>query len=135
VANSRNDRNVIGALSEWFRAAAHQATLFSGSWQFFLFSVIGIVAWASLGPPMDFSDTWQLIVNTPTTVLTYLLGILILMEANRESRESKVVHDELLRAVREARNELIRVDEMSDEELDQLQADLRRRAEREAAPR
>lgn len=61
---------VLRQLSDWFRSAAHQATLFSGSWQFFLVSVIGIVAWAVLGPPMDYSNTWQLIVNTPTTVLT-----------------------------------------------------------------
>ena len=119
-------------VTEWFRAAAHWATLFSGSWQFFLASLIGILLWAGLGPAMGYSDTWQLIVNTPTTVLTYLLGILILMEANRETKESKLVHDELLRAVQAARNELIRVDEMTDEQIDQLEADLRKRAAADA---
>lgn len=119
-----DNRSGIG---DWFRQAAHLVTLFSGSWQFFVFSVIGIVAWAVAGPPMTFSDTWQLIVNTPTTVLTYLLGILILMEANRQAKESKIVHDELLRSVRDARTGLIGVDQMSDAELDQLEEDLRRR--------
>lgn len=122
--------NGNGTVSDWFRRAAHEVTLWSGSWQFFLFSVVGILAWAALGPPMTYSDTWQLIVNTPTTVLTYLLGILILMEANRQSRESKIVHDELLRAIRNARDELIGLDEMNEEDLDRLQEELRRRAEK-----
>jgi low affinity Fe/Cu permease len=121
-------------VSDWFRRAAHVVTLFSGSWQYFLASVIGILAWASLGPVLGYSDTWQLLINTPTTVLTYLLGILILMEANRESKESKVVHDELLRAVRKARNELIDVDEMSEDELKALEDDLRRVAKRNPSP-
>jgi low affinity Fe/Cu permease len=122
-------------VSDWFRRAAHIVTLWSGSWQFFVFSVVGILAWAALGPPMVFSDTWQLIVNTPTTVLTYLLGILILMEANRQSRESKIVHDELLRAIRNARTELIELDEMSEEQLDLLQEELRSRARKSNSAR
>ncbi len=96
---------------EWFRQVAQQITLLSGSWQFFLVSVVAIVVWAALGPPMGYTDTWQLLVNTPTTVLTYLLGILILMEANRQAKESRIVHKELLRSVRDARNELVDIDE------------------------
>jgi low affinity Fe/Cu permease len=123
-------------LGETFRRIAHVATLASGSWQFFIVSVLGVIAWAAAGPPMGYTDTWQLIINTPTTVLTYLLGILILLEQNRQSKESKVVHDELLRAVRDARTELVEVDKMTDEQIDHLQADLRGRAkrEREGAP-
>src|SRR5215210_6316803 len=74
---------------ERFREAAHHMTLFGGSWQFFLGSVLAIVIWAAIGPVMQFTDTWQLLVNTPTTVLTFLLGILILMEANRQAKESR----------------------------------------------
>ena len=118
-------------MGETFRRIAHTATLVSGSWQFFIASVVGVIAWASAGPPLGYTDTWQLIINTPTTVLTYLLGILILFEQNRQARESKLVHDELLRAVHDARTELVKVDEMTDEEIDQLEADLRKRAERE----
>lgn len=114
-------------MSEFFRRVAHAATLASGSWQFFIVSVIGVIAWALLGPAMGYSDTWQLIVNTPTTVLTYLLGILILFEANRQTKESKLVHDELLDAVRRARSSFVHLDEMSDEQLDQLEEELRRR--------
>jgi low affinity Fe/Cu permease len=117
-------------VSDWFRRAAHHVTLFSGSWQFFLVSLIGIIVWASLGPALGYSDTWQLLVNTPTTVLTYLLGILILMEANRESREQKIVRDELLRAVENARTHFIDVDQKSEDELNELDAELRRHARR-----
>jgi len=120
-------------LGETFRRVARLSTVWSGSWQFFIGSLIGVIAWAALGPMMGYTDTWQLLINTPTTILSYLLGILILLEANRQSRESKIVHDELLRAIREARTELIAVDEMTDEELDAAQAELR--AEAPAPPR
>jgi low affinity Fe/Cu permease len=115
-------------MSEWFRKIAHYATLASGSWQFFIASVVGVIAWIFLGPAMGYSDTWQLLVNTPTTVLTYLLGILILFEANRQTKESKVIHDELLAAVRDARTSLVHVDELTDEQLDDIEEQLRARA-------
>ena len=84
----------------------------------------------SPGPIFGFSDTWQLVINTSTTILTFLLGVLILLEANRQAKESKVVHDELLHHVKGARDSLINIDEMSDEEVDKLEADLRARAAR-----
>jgi low affinity Fe/Cu permease len=119
-------------LGNFFRRAAHRVTLLAGSWQLFVLSIALLAVWGLSGPLFRFSDSWQLLVNTSTTILTYLLGILILMEANRQGKESKVVHDELIRAVRGARNELINIDQMSEEEVDQLEAKLRRRARPEA---
>jgi low affinity Fe/Cu permease len=115
-------------MADFFRRAAHRVTLLAGSWQLFVLSIALLVVWGLSGPVFAFSNTWQLIVNTSTTILTYLLGILILLEANRQSKESKVVHDELIRAVQGARNELINIDRMTDEEVDLLEAKLRRRA-------
>jgi low affinity Fe/Cu permease len=115
-------------MSDFFRRAAHRVTLMAGSWQLFVISVALIAIWGLSGPLFSFSDTWQLVVNTSTTILTYLLGILILLEANRQAKESKVVHDELIRAVQGARDELINIDKMTDEEVDLLEAKLRRRA-------
>ena len=115
-------------LSDFFRRAAHKVTLLAGSWQLFVLSVVLIAIWGLSGPIFAYSDTWQLVVNTSTTILTYLLGILILLEANRQSKESKVVHDELIKAMRGARNELINIDQMTEEEVDLLEARLRRRA-------
>ncbi len=117
-------------MAEFFRRVAHRVTLAVGSWQFFIVSVIVILAWAASGPIFAFSDTWQLIVNTSTTILTYLLGILILLEANRQAKESKIVHDEMLEAMRGARSTLVNIDRMSEKEIDALERDLRERARR-----
>jgi len=122
-------------LSEFFRHAAHRITLIVGSWQAFLLAILLILVWALSGPVFSFSDTWQLIINTSTTIFTFLLGILILLEANRSAKESKVVHDEMIRAIAGARNQLINIDEMTEAEVDQLEASLRLRAAREAARR
>ena len=117
-------------MGDYFRHAAHRITLIVGSWQVFLLALLLIACWAISGPFFGFSDTWQLVINTSTTIVTFLLGILILLEANRQAKESKVVHDELIRAVRGARDQLINIDEMSETEVDRLEANLRRRASR-----
>jgi low affinity Fe/Cu permease len=121
-------------MTEFFREFAHRVTLTVGSWQFFLISLVLLVLWAGTGPLFQFSDTWQLLINTSTTILTYLLGILILLEANRQAKESKVVHDALIEATRGASNVLVNIDEMTDEDVEQLEARLRARARRETAP-
>ena len=113
---------------EFFRRLAHQVTLGVGSWQFFIGSLLAVAFWGSSGPLFGFSDTWQLVINTSTTILTYLLGILIRLEANRQARESKVVHDELLEATRGARNALVNIDQMTDEEVTRIEEQLRARA-------
>ena len=122
-------------MGEYFRHLAHRITLVIGSWQVFVLAVLLIATWAASGPFFNFSDTWQLVINTSTTIVTFLLGILILLEANRSAKESKVVHDELIRAVRGARNRLINVDEMTEAEIDQLEADLRARAAQDPSTR
>src|SRR5215207_6435112 len=98
-------------MTESFRSLARRVTLAVGSWQFFLISFAALAVWAATGPIFAFSDTWQLVVNTSTTILTYLLGILILLEANRQAKESKVVHDELLEKTRGAMTSLVNIDE------------------------
>jgi low affinity Fe/Cu permease len=115
-------------MNQLFRDLAHRVTLAVGSWQFFLVSLAVLTLWAASGPFFNFSDTWQLLVNTSTTILTYLLGILILLEANRQAKESKVVHDSLIEATRGASNNLVNIDEMTDKEVEELEARLRARA-------
>jgi low affinity Fe/Cu permease len=105
-------------------AGGHKVVLHAGSWQLFVLSIALLLTWGLSGPLFRFSDTWQLVVNTSTTILTYLLGILILLEANRQSKEWRVVQDELI----SARNELINIDQMSEDEIDEIEARLRRRA-------
>ncbi|MDB4966457.1 MAG: hypothetical protein JWN44_2146 [Myxococcales bacterium] len=85
-----------------------------------------IVLWGVSGPMFHFSDTWQLIINTGTTIVTFLMVFLI---QNTQNRDSKAVHlklDELLRATRSARNTLVDLENMSDDELEELQDEFRR---------
>ena len=121
-------------MTEFFRSLAHRVTLAVGSWQFFLISLALLTLWAASGPFFQFSDTWQLLINTSTTILTYLLGILILLEANRQAKESKVVHDALIEATRGASDALVNIDEMTTDEVERLEARLRARARRENEP-
>jgi low affinity Fe/Cu permease len=85
-----------------------------------------IVIWAVTGPFFHFSDTWQLIINTGTTIVTFLMVFLI---QNTQNRDSKALHlklDELLRANRAARNTLVDLENMSDSELQELQEEFAR---------
>jgi len=79
-----------------------------------------IIGWASVGPHFRYSDTWQLVVNTTTTIVTFLMVFLI---QNTQNRDAKAIHlklDEIIRANRRADNEMIDVEKLSDEELEQL---------------
>jgi len=92
----------------------------------FFIAVGIIVIWAITGPFFHFSDTWQLIINTGTTIVTFLMVFLI---QNTQNRDSKALHlklDELLRANRAARNTLVDLENMSDSELQELQDEFAR---------
>jgi low affinity Fe/Cu permease len=80
-----------------------------------------IIVWAVTGPVFHFSDTWQLVINTGTTVVTFLMVFLIQNTQNRESQALHVKLDELIRAVSGARNSLIDLDKLTDEELARIQ--------------
>lgn len=108
-------------LNEKFRKLARAAADALGApWLFFL-NVLLILVWLAAGPFANFSDTWQLIVNTATTVFTYLAVFLI---QNTQNRDAKAVHlklDELISSVAGARNRLANLESLSDEELETLQ--------------
>ena len=87
----------------------------------FLIALAVILAWAVTGPLFHFSDTWQLVINTGTTIVTFLMVFLIQNTQNRESQALQVKLDELIRAVSGARNSLIDLDQLSDEELTRVQ--------------
>lgn len=96
----------------------------------FVINVLLILLWAASGPFADFSDTWQLIVNTATTVFTYLAVFLI---QNTQNRDAKAVHlklDELISSIHGARNRLVDLQNLSDEELDELQIEFQRLRQR-----
>lgn len=97
----------------------------------FIGAFIIVTVWSATGPLFNYSDTWQLIINTGTTIVTFLMVFLI---QNTQNRDAKAIHlklDELIRCIKGARNTLIDLEEMSEQELDHLQRQfvkLRRRS-------
>jgi low affinity Fe/Cu permease len=107
--------------SDLFRKFAQGSSKLAGSPWAFSAAVIIIVLWGISGPLFGFSDTWQLIINTSTTIVTFLIVFLIQNSQNRESAALQLKLDELIKSIKEARNELIDVENLSDEELESLQ--------------
>jgi low affinity Fe/Cu permease len=118
----------------WFRRFAQRTAEAVGSaWSFGVAALV-IVVWACTGPLFHYSDTWQLVINTATTIVTFLMVFLIQNTQNRDARAIHLKLDELIHALRHARNSLISVEQMTDEELDHLQQEferVRQRAQRE----
>ncbi|HEX6005989.1 MAG TPA: low affinity iron permease family protein [Burkholderiales bacterium] len=112
-------------IQERFRLFAHRAAIVAGSPWAFATGVAFIALWAAVGHSFRYSEEWQLVVNTGTTIITFLMVFIIQNTQTRDSRELHVKLDELLRAVGEARTGVIRSDDLSDEELDRLHAELR----------
>jgi low affinity Fe/Cu permease len=101
------------------RLASRTAAVVGSPWAF-LVAVLSCLLWGLLGPLYGYSDTWQLVINTATTVLTFLIVFLI---QNTQNRDAKAIHlklDELIRSTRRAHNEMIDIEKLSDEELEEL---------------
>jgi low affinity Fe/Cu permease len=88
-----------------------------GSYLAFILAVLTVIVWAVSGPLFAFSDTWQLVINTGTTVVTFLMVFLIQNTQNRAERVTSLKLDELLRAMKGARTEMVKLDDMSDDQL------------------
>jgi low affinity Fe/Cu permease len=89
-----------------------------------------ILVWAVMGPMFGFSDTWQLVINTGTTIITFLMVFLIQNTQNRDSEALQVKLDELIRATHGAQNALLDLEELEEEELDRIKAGYEEMAER-----
>jgi low affinity Fe/Cu permease len=108
-----------------FRRLAQRSAHLVGTSRAFLLAVTIIVLWAATGPIFHYSDTWQLIINTGTTIVTFLMVFLIQNTQNRDAREIHLKLDELLRASSKARNSLVDLDKLSDAELERLEAEFK----------
>lgn len=97
-------------VSDRFNAIADKLTRVLGSMQALIGSVLLVVVWALTGPIFNFSDTWQLFINTSTTVITFWMVFVIQNSANREAKATQLKLDELIRAVGDARNDFIALD-------------------------
>ena len=113
-------------MQKLFRKFAQSTSqLVGSSWAFMLAAVV-IIVWAVTGPMFHYSDTWQLVINTGTTIITFLMVFLI---QNTQNRDAKAIHlklDELIKGVSGARTRLVNLQELSDEELERLHKEFER---------
>jgi len=126
-------RHVEESYKKGFQGFAHRVSLAVGSPWAFMLALAIVIVWAVTGPLFHFSDAWQLTINTGTTIVTFLMVFVIQSTQNRDSRVLQLKLDELIRAVAAARNELVDMEDLSDEELQRLQMQfeaLRQEAER-----
>ena len=125
-------------MHELFRTFSQRTSGLAGSPIGFGLAVTVVVAWALTGPLFGYSDSWQLVINTGTTIVTFLMVFLIQNTQNRDTRAVHLKLDELLRAVQDARNSMLDLENLTDEELDRLQEEfsaLREHAQEEARRR
>ena len=123
---NEQERDIFCVVSDAFRCFAQRSSTLLGSAWAFCGAVLVIFVWVITGPTFHFSDTWQLIINTATTVVTFLMVFLI---QNTQNRDAKAVHlklDELIRALKGARNQLVDLEELSDSDLKKLEEQFRR---------
>jgi low affinity Fe/Cu permease len=107
-------------MGQWFNQFAHRASTFAGHYVAVLAALAIIVVWAVTGPVFGFSETWQLVINTGTTIVTFLMVFLIQNTQNRDALAMHLKLDELIRSIETADNAIIRAEDETDEELAQL---------------
>ena len=112
-------------MGEKFSKFAHQASTLAGHYVTFMTALLLIVIWGVSGPIFDFSDTWQLVINTTTTIITFLMVFLIQNTQNRDALAMHLKLDELIHSIETADDRIIRAEDETDEEL----ADLKRKYE------
>jgi low affinity Fe/Cu permease len=135
LKEQKTSGNFLAAVSDAFRVFARKSSVILGNAWVFAVAILIVMAWVLTGPRFHYSDTWQLIINTGTTIVTFLMVFLI---QNTQNRDAKSVHlklDEIIRAVKGARNKLVSLQESSDEDLSKLEQQftrIRKKAEQEA---
>jgi low affinity Fe/Cu permease len=118
------------SISRFFGELANRASLAAGRAPTFILAVAAIVIWAVSGPLFKFSDTWQLVINTGTTIITFLMVFLIQNSQNRDGAAIQVKLDELIR-VSAARNSLVGIEHLTDDEIEELRSKCEARARAE----
>src|SRR5438046_2712260 len=133
TSSIRREQERRRTVRDAFHRFAHAAATTVGSPWAFTLALVAVGIWAVLGPRFGYSDTWQLVINTATTIVTFLIVFLI---QNTQNRDTKALHlklDELLRAISGARTSLVNLESLSDEQLEDLQKEfeeVNRRARR-----
>lgn len=123
MKKNSNNVSVFTRFAKWASRATGRPGTFIGA-------VLIIVLWALTGPIFDFSDTWQLVINTGTTIITFLMVFLIQNTQNRDTEAMQIKLDELIRAVSSAQNTMMDLEELDEEELDRIRAEYEGLAEK-----
>jgi low affinity Fe/Cu permease len=115
-------------MTDIFRKVAYRTAELVGSAPAFLIALLIVVVWGITGPMFGYSDTWQLVINTGTTIVTFLMVFLIQATQNRDGKILQLKIDELIRAVEAARTRLVGLEDLPDEEIERLQKEFQRLA-------
>ena len=113
-------------VSDAFRIWARRSSMVLGSAWAFAIALLIVAIWGLTGPTFHFSDTWQLVINTGTTIVTFLMVFLIQNTQNRDAKSAQLKLDEIIRAVSGARNELVNLESLSEEDLKKLEQEFKR---------
>lgn len=103
-----------------FDKFADKAVYFTGSAAAFITATILVIAWASVGPIFNFSEVWQMVINTGTTIITFLMVFLIQKAQNKDSKAIQIKLNELIAAHEHASNQIVDIEDLTEDELDQL---------------
>ena len=123
--NGNNQSSRTGLQHAFHRFAGKTADVMGSPWAF-LIALSVIVIWAFLGPMFKYSDSWQLVINTATTIITFLMVFLIQNTQNRDAKAFHLKLDELIHAIKGARNKMIDLENMTDEELEAIKKEFKR---------
>ena len=116
-------------MGKFFTTFASKTAQLVGTYWAFLLAVTVVIIWAATGPLFGYSDTWQLVINTGTTIITFLMVFLIQNTQNRDARAMHLKLDELINAIKTANNEMIDIEDLSDEQLEEIAAVYRKKKE------
>jgi len=116
-------------MREFFTAFANKTAKSVGSYWAFLIAFMIVLVWGLTGPMFHYSDTWQLVINTGTTIITFLMVFLIQNTQNRDAKAMHLKLDELITALKAAHNEMISIEDLSDDQLEEIAAYYRKKKE------
>jgi low affinity Fe/Cu permease len=126
LIEQEEERDFFCIVNDLFRIFARRSSTVLGSAWAFTLAIVIIAVWGLTGPTFHFSNTWQLIINTGTTIVTFLMVFLIQNTQNRDSKAVNLKLDEVIRAVKGARNQLVNLEDLSDEDLKNLEKQFQR---------
>ncbi|MGO4677882.1 low affinity iron permease family protein [Bosea sp. 2YAB26] len=133
MANYEDSLVELGRGASLFTRLSQTTARWAGKPQTFFVALGAIVIWAMSGPIFGFNDTWQLVINTSTTIVTFLMVFIIQNSQNRDTCAMQIKLDELIVRLEGAREELLDLEELDEEKLEALRNDFERRAERARA--